>query len=67
MQDMFNFLSQFAQSWALAGMAVFFVMAVLWAFLPGNRKVYDEAARSILRDDTHPLAGHPAEGDRKGA
>ena len=67
MQDTYTRLSQFAQSWALAGMAVFFVLAVAWVFLPGNRRTYDDAARSILRDDRKPDADRPASGDGKGA
>jgi cytochrome c oxidase cbb3-type subunit 4 len=56
MDSTFNFLSQFAQSWAMAGMAVFFLAAILWAFRPGNRRIYDEAANSIFRDDTKPVS-----------
>ena len=67
MQDTYTFLSQFAQSWALAGMAVFFVLAVAWVFLPGNRRTYDDAAQSIFRDDSKPVADHPASGDGQGA
>ena len=65
MQSTYTFLSQFAQSWALAGMAVFFVLAVAWVFLPGNRRTYDAAARSIFRDDSKPGAERPAPGDGK--
>jgi cytochrome c oxidase cbb3-type subunit 4 len=68
MQDTFNYLSQFAQSWALAGMSLFFLVAVLWAFRPGSSQVYDEVARSILRDDAQPPAGKSAAGpDRRDA
>ncbi len=56
MQLTFEFLSQFAQSWAIAGMAVFFGLVILWAFRPGNRAVYDEAARSIFRHDSQPAS-----------
>jgi cytochrome c oxidase cbb3-type subunit 4 len=67
MHDMYTFLSQFALSWAMAGMAVFFVMAVLWVFLPGKSRTYDDAARSIFRNDTKPDADHTAPGDGQGA
>jgi cytochrome c oxidase cbb3-type subunit IV len=67
MQDMFTFLSQFAQSWALAGMAVFFALAMLWLIRPGSKKAYDEAANSIFRNDTQPQADASAQGDGKGA
>ncbi len=78
MQDTFTVLNQFALSWALVGMAVFFVLAVLWVFRPGSRQAHEEAANAIFRHDTHPGAGNPAQksdsraaraalGDPKGA
>ena len=54
MQDMFKALNDFALTWAIAGMAVFFVLAVLWAFRPGSRQVYSEAANAIFRHDSQP-------------
>ena len=56
MQDTFTFLSQFAQSWALAGMAVFFVAAVLWLFVIRSRF----AVRATLAGAAACVAGSPA-------
>lgn len=67
MHDLYTTLSQFALSWAMAGMALFFVGAVLWVFLPGKTRTYDEAARSIFRNDTKPDADDSAPGDGQGA
>jgi cytochrome c oxidase cbb3-type subunit IV len=53
--ETFSWLSQFAQTWAVAGMAGFFVLVVLWAFRPGSNAVYDDAANSIFRHDTKPV------------
>jgi cytochrome c oxidase cbb3-type subunit 4 len=41
----------FADSWGLVAMAVFFLVAVLFAFRPGSRKSAEELARLQLRDD----------------
>ena len=59
MDNTYTQLSEFALSWALAGMAGFFALVVLWAFRPGNRKIHDEVARSIFRNDSQPAAGQP--------
>jgi cytochrome c oxidase cbb3-type subunit IV len=67
MNDLYTSLSQFALSWAMAGMALFFVFAVLWVFLPGKSRTYEDAARSIFRNDSKPGAEHPASGDGQGA
>lgn len=58
--DTYTQMSAFALSWGLAGMTGFFALVVLWAFRPGNRKVHDEVARSIFRNDTKPAAGQSA-------
>jgi cytochrome c oxidase cbb3-type subunit 4 len=48
-------------------MTVFFVAVVVWAFLPRNRRAHDEAAQSIFRNDSKPVADRPAPGDGQGA
>ena len=57
--DMFTHLSRFALSWAMAGMALFFVGVILWVFRPGSRKTYDNAASSIFRHDSRPADSGP--------
>jgi len=54
--DMFTHLSRFALSWAMAGMALFFVGVIVWVFRPGSRKDYDNAANSIFRHESRPAA-----------
>ena len=66
MQNMYAFLSQFALSWALAGMALFFVAVVVWVFLPFNRRAHDDAAQSIFRNDSKPAPEDSAPGDGRG-
>lgn len=47
----YNLMREFADSWALLAMALFFVGTVAFAFRPGSRKQADEAARIPLKDD----------------
>ena len=44
-------LRQFADSWALAAMTLFFVGVVIFTFRPGSRRKADEAARIPLKED----------------
>ncbi|MDN2567580.1 cbb3-type cytochrome c oxidase subunit 3 [Aquibium sp. A9E412] len=47
----YNTMREFADSWALLAMFVFFVGVVLFAFRPGSKKQADEAARIPLKDE----------------
>ena len=49
--ETYTALRQFADSWALLAMTVFFVGVVIFTFRPGSRKRADEAARIPLKDD----------------
>ncbi len=44
-------VSQFAQTWGLVLLAVCFALAVIYALWPGNKKKFDNAARSPLDDE----------------
>ena len=58
--DTYSFLRHFADSWMLILMTALFVGVVLYAFRPGSRKVQEEAATSIFRNEKRP-ARDPAE------
>jgi len=47
----YNLMREFADSWGLVGMALFFVGAIVFALRPGSRKLAAEAARIPLEDD----------------
>jgi cytochrome c oxidase cbb3-type subunit 4 len=47
----YNFMREFADSWALFAMTLFFVGVVAFTLRPGGRKQADEAARIPLKDD----------------
>ncbi|TIP99121.1 MAG: cbb3-type cytochrome c oxidase subunit 3, partial [Mesorhizobium sp.] len=45
----YNWMREFADSWALLAMALFFVGVVTFTLRPGSRKQADEAARIPLK------------------
>ncbi|AGB44925.1 cbb3-type cytochrome c oxidase subunit 3 [Mesorhizobium sp. B2-5-4] len=47
----YNAMRQFADSWVLLFMALFFVGAIVFALRPGGKSQADEAARIPLKDD----------------
>lgn len=51
--DTYGLMRQFADSWGLLGMLVFFVVAVAWTLRPGSKRTAEEAARIPFNDD-HP-------------
>jgi len=52
--ETYSFLRHFADSWMLVLMVAFFLGVVFYAFRPGSRKVHDEAATSIFRNEKRP-------------
>lgn len=54
MTDTYSALRTFADSWALLALFLFFVGAFAYVWRPGSRPLHDQAARSILNDDTTP-------------
>jgi cytochrome c oxidase cbb3-type subunit 4 len=47
----YHAMRQFADSWGLLAMAIFFVGVVLFTFRPGGRKLAEDAARVPLKED----------------
>ena len=56
--DTYSFLRQLADSWVLILMTVLFVAIVLFAYRPGSRKLQDDAANSIFRNERRPAPDH---------
>ena len=54
MESGYTALRHFADSWGLVLMALVFLAVVVWAFRPGSRKVQDEAANQIFRNEDAP-------------
>lgn len=49
--ETYTALRQFADSWALLAMTLFFIGVVIFAFRPGSRERAEDAARIPLKDD----------------
>lgn len=52
--ETYTLLREFADSWYLLFMTVFFIGIVIWAFRPGSKKVHAETASMIFRNDDRP-------------
>ncbi len=52
--ERYTFLRHLADSWALLALTLFFVGLIFWVFRPGSRKVHDEIANSIFRNEDRP-------------
>ena len=46
----YTFLRQMADSWGLVAMFAFFIGAALFAFRPGSKSHYEDAARIPLKN-----------------
>lgn len=52
--ETYAFLRNFADSWHLLFMTLFFIGVFAWALRPGSRKLHRDVAQSIFRNDDHP-------------
>lgn len=62
--DMYSLLREFADSWALLALTAVFLGMILWVLRPGSRKLHDEAANSIFRNEKKPAGDAEARGNR---
>ncbi len=62
--ETYSILREFADSWALLAMFLFFLGVVLFTFRPGSKAVHEDAANIPLRNGDHleadALAGKSA-------
>ncbi|QLF70588.1 cbb3-type cytochrome c oxidase subunit 3 [Peteryoungia desertarenae] len=49
--ETYTALRQFADSWALLAMVIFFIGVIIFTFRPGGKKSADHAAHIPLRED----------------
>ena len=47
----YDAIAKFAQSWGLIYFGILFLGVLIYAFRPGNKKKFDEAARLPLEED----------------
>ena len=52
--DTYSILREFADSWGLLLMAVFFVGVLVYILRPGSKKIHDDNAQIPLRNDVLP-------------
>jgi cytochrome c oxidase cbb3-type subunit 4 len=51
MDPTYKALAEFAQTWGLLFFFIVFLAIAAYAFWPSNKKKFDDAARSPLRED----------------
>ena len=51
MSETYKTLAEFAQTWGLVYFVAVFLIVVIYALWPSNRKKFEEAARMPLRED----------------
>jgi cytochrome c oxidase cbb3-type subunit 4 len=52
--DLYSLLREFADSWALLALFVFFLLVIFWAFRPGTRALHDEISQIPFRNEDKP-------------
>lgn len=52
--ETYTFLRGLADSWFLLAMTLGFLALCVWAFRPGSRKMHQDVANSIFRNDDRP-------------
>lgn len=52
--DIYSLLREFADSWALLALFLFFLAAIVWAFRPGSRAVHDDISQIPFRHEDKP-------------
>jgi cytochrome c oxidase cbb3-type subunit 4 len=52
--ETYQALRTFADSWGLLALFLFFVGMVIWLFRPGAKKLHDDAANQIFRNEDRP-------------
>ncbi|MDO5643924.1 MAG: CcoQ/FixQ family Cbb3-type cytochrome c oxidase assembly chaperone [Paracoccus sp. (in: a-proteobacteria)] len=57
--EIYTWMRQFADSWALLALFLVFVGVVFWVFRPGARKQQQDAAESIFRNEKRPAPPLP--------
>lgn len=58
--ETYSLLREFADSWTLLALFVFFLGAVFWAFRPGSSAAHKETAGIPFRHEDKPAAAEPA-------
>ncbi|MCR9124711.1 MAG: cbb3-type cytochrome c oxidase subunit 3 [Rhodobacteraceae bacterium] len=54
--ETYSLLREFADSWMLLTLFLFFAGVVLWVFRPGSRETYKDTASIPFRHDDRPAS-----------
>jgi len=54
--EKYSFLREFADSWMLLFLFLFFIGVVIWVFRPGSRKTYSDTADIPFRHEDKPAS-----------
>jgi cytochrome c oxidase cbb3-type subunit 4 len=61
--ETYSLLRQFADSWMLLGLVLFFLGVIVWVFRPSRRAIHDDAAMMIFRNERAPARTPGPEAD----
>jgi cytochrome c oxidase cbb3-type subunit 4 len=61
--DTYSIMREFADSWMLAFLALFFVGVIVWALRPGSSKTYEDTANIPFRHEDKPARTDQSEDD----
>ena len=54
--ETYSLLREFADSWMLLALFVFFIGVIIWVFRPGATKVYEDPASIPFRHEDKPAS-----------
>jgi cytochrome c oxidase cbb3-type subunit IV len=58
--EKYSFLREFADSWMLLFLFLFFIGIVIWVFRPGSKKTYKDTANIPFRHEDKPATSEEA-------
>ena len=62
--ETYSVLRQFADSWGMLVIFLFFLGVIFWAFRPGSRKTHDYIADTPFRNEDKPAPAESTTEDR---
>lgn len=58
--DTYSLTREFADSWGLLGLFLFFIGVIVWAFRPGSNKIHKDTADIPFRHENKPADSEEA-------
>ena len=66
--ETYTLMRQFADSWAMLALLLFFLGVIVWAFRPGSRKTHEDIANIPFRHEDRPAPSRGSDrSDRLGS